>query len=145
MLELQELRSMISEIKQRLAPKRFMSLSQCLPPRDILLRAVEALHVTGNYQGFSEVMTSFYEIDRLPYTFDASQVPEKAIACYYADRHHVYSKAKTMNNHTAFHELFHALVAKNVVWICKDKAEEYADKYADACEGILREDRPLGR
>ena len=106
-----------------------------VPPTHVLKNAVRALNIQGKYDAFPDVVGDYYGIETPPFYDDPSKVPKNAIACYYPSENKVYSKG-SMSNHTAFHELYHALERHGIVPKTKD-TEKNAEFYADACISAL--------
>jgi len=108
-----------------------------VPPIHVLMNAKKALSVQGIYSGFPEILGDYYGILSPPYYHNDKMVPEGAIACYYPHTNTVYSK-NPMSNHTAFHEMYHALERHGIVPKTTD-SEKNADFYADACCDLLNQ------
>lgn len=126
----------LEAVERLLRPKVGLTFAEAIPPEDVVHRAIVALNVTGKYLGFSEVLSAYYGIPAPDYVVDMNSpptVPANTVACYAPSQHRVYSKSATLTRRTAFHEMFHALVAKGTIWIPHDKEEDYARQYADAC------------
>ena len=106
-----------------------------VPPVYVLRNARKALDIQKKFSGFPETLGDYYGILAPPYSLSPSMVPEGAIACYYPATNHVYSKG-SMSEHTAFHEMYHALERHGIVPKTAD-SEKNADFYADACCDLL--------
>ena len=130
---LTQLDARLARIEAQLSPKRGLAFFACLPPSDVVRRAVDTLGVTGDYSGFSAVLASYYGIPPPRFLHDAIAVPKDAIACYSFPLNTVYSKQPSLLRDTAFHEFFHALEKHGVVAIPIEKREEYANLFAKIC------------
>jgi len=115
-------------------PKRYPYSNpwSAIPPIHVLKNAVKALDDQEKYKGFPEVLGDYYGIETPPYSFDASKVPEGAIACYYPTTNIVYTKEKTIDKRVAFHEMYHALERHGIIPMNSD-SEKNAEFYAYAC------------
>lgn len=108
-----------------------------VPPIHVLKNARKALDTQKSYVGFPETLGDYYGIVAPPYAVNEQKVPEGAIACYYPSTNRVYSKG-AINEHTAFHEMYHALERYKVVPKTVD-SEKNANFYADACCDLLNQ------
>jgi len=126
----------LTKIKSR---PSYGSVYAALPSKEILQRAIIALEMSGSYQPFYNVLAEVYGIESPGAYFDASQVPEDAIACYHPSKHAIYSKTKNMSRGTALHEFWHALEGRGRVIRDSNKEgrEKNARDFAEACLRVL--------
>jgi len=111
---------------------KFNSPFSAIPPVHVLENAVYGLDVDGYYHEFSKPLADFYGIEYPKYYKNKEKVPKNAIACYYSSTNEVYSK-DGINQHTAFHEMWHALENFGIVPYDPKTSERDADRYATGC------------
>jgi hypothetical protein len=104
-----------------------------IPPLDVLESAMLALSEYNFFSDFANVLGDYYGIVAPKYLKNIEKCGENVNARYFWNENTVYTPGTgVFRNHTAFHEMWHALERHGIVPHTKDSEVE-AQRYAIFC------------